>query len=115
MIFVDFFIRGEERDDEHLQSMIEVLGPIPERLLQLWRGRQSVVDEYGSLLERHVEDPFSEPLDVQISKFKPACMSSEEASVFESFIRMIFRYEPEERPTAEEILRHRWLTQEVLS
>ena len=96
---MDSFKKGEEQDDEHLQSMIEVLGPIPERMLQLWRGRQSVIDEDGNLLEEHVEDPFSDPLDVQISDRKPDCMSSKDASTFESFLRSIFQYEPEERPS----------------
>lgn len=61
MFYVDSFKKGEELDDEHLQSMIEVLGPMPERMLQLWRGRQSVLDEDGNLLEKHVEDQCSYP------------------------------------------------------
>lgn len=87
--------------------MIEVLGPIPERILQNWRGRQSVIDEDGNLLQEHVEDPVSDPLDVKTSEGKPSGMSSEETSAFEIFIRSIFRYEPEERPSAEELLKHR--------
>ncbi|KAL9122469.1 MAG: hypothetical protein Q9187_000979 [Circinaria calcarea] len=112
IFYVDSFKKGVEQDDEHLQSMIEVLGLMPERMLQLWKGRQSVLDEDGNLLEEHVEDPFSDPLDVQISERKPNGMSSKDASAFESFIRSIFQYEPKERPSAEELLRHRWLTEE---
>lgn len=109
---MDSFKTGLEQDDEHLQSMIEVLGLMPERMLQLWKGRQSVINEDGNLLEEHVEDPLNDPLDVQISERKPNCMSSKDASAFESFIRSIFQYEPKERPSAEELLRHRWLTEE---
>lgn len=35
IFYVDSFKKGEEQDDEYLQNRIEVLGPMPERILQL--------------------------------------------------------------------------------
>lgn len=99
------------QDDDHLQSMIEVLGPMPKRMLQHWKGRLSVVDEDGNLLKNQVENPFSDPLEAQISERIPDCPTLDEASSFESFIRSILQCEPKERPSAEELLRHRWLTE----
>ena len=113
MFEVDSFKKGEEQDNEHLQSMIEVLGPMPKRMLGLWRGRHSVVDENGHLLEEHLEDPFSDLLDVQASERKPKSMSMKDALAFENFLRSIFQYEPEERPSAEELLRYHRLTEEI--
>lgn len=36
---------------------------MPERMLKLWKRRKAIVDEDGYLLEKHVEDPFTDPLD----------------------------------------------------
>ncbi len=92
--------------------MIEVLGPMPASMLRLWKGRQSVVDEEGNLLEEHVKDPFSDPLAVQISERKANDMSSVDAPAFENFLTSILRYEPDKRPSAAELLQHRWLREE---
>lgn len=80
-------------------------------MLQFWKRRKLDVDEDGILLAEQVEEPLTDPLDVQLSGRRDcADMSSEEASAFESFIRSIFQWEPEKRPSAEELLRHCWLT-----
>lgn len=100
---------SEARNDDHLQSMIEVLGPMPERMLQAWGRRQYFVDDDGNLLQKCIEDSLSDPLEFQIAKYKPICMSSEEALVFEDFLMSLFKYEPEKRPSAEELLQHPWL------
>ena len=89
--------------------MIEVLGPMPARMLRLWKGRRSVVNEDGSLLREHVKDPCSDPLDVRISKRIPKNMTLVDFSAYESFLRSTLQYEPGKRPSAEELLCHRWL------
>lgn len=103
---------GEQQDTDHLESIIGAIGPMPERMLQFWKGRQSVVDEAGHLLPNLAQDPLSEPLTVQLSKRRHRWMSSDEATAFEDFLRLIFQYEPENRPGAQELLRHRWLMDE---
>lgn len=98
------------QDDKHLQSMIEVLGPMPESMRNAWKGRRSIVDEDGNLLEELTHDSYSEPLDVQITEIMPAGVTCDESSAFESFMWTIFQWDPEDRPSAEELLQHRWVT-----
>ncbi|CRG86382.1 hypothetical protein PISL3812_03388 [Talaromyces islandicus] len=50
----------------------------------------------------------NESLEVQFDKKKPDDIDSEEAKVITELIRKILRYEPSERPTAAELLQHRW-------
>lgn len=62
VFFVDHHIKGEEQDDELLQSMIEVLGPLPQSMLQFWERRQLVVDEDGILLAERLKEPHTVPI-----------------------------------------------------
>lgn len=109
VFFVDSSMSREDQVNELLQSMIEVLGPMPKRFLQRWRGRSSVVDEDGKLLQKHIEDPLSISLHDEISEQKPPFWSSETASAFEDFIRMMLQFEPDNRPSTEELIQHPWL------
>lgn len=89
--------------------MIEVLGPMPEGMRKCWKGRRAIVDPDGNLREELIHDPFSNPLDVQITELMPDGVAFGELSAFESFLRMIFQWEPKDRPSAEQLLQHNWL------
>lgn len=108
---IDPSSKGEKRDDEHLRSMVGVLGPMPARMRPQWTERQRVMDEDGNLLPLPAEDPSHESRDYQLSELMPACRTLEQVSEFESFIRSMIQWEPEDRASAEELLQHRWLTE----
>jgi serine/threonine protein kinase len=89
--------------------LVEVLGLAPERILKLWKCRDSVIDKNGKLIPERVNNPCSDSLSTQIVSQKPQNMTNAEAVKFEDFMRKIFRYEPEERLSAAELLHHPWL------
>ena len=105
--YVDSFMKGEERDNEHLQSIVEVLGPMPVNLLSDWQSRHKIIDESGSLLPGL--DEFKDSLRDQILKYKPSTMSQDDALAFEDLMRLMFRYQADERASAEELLQHPWI------
>ena len=110
-IFADHWAKGKQLDNEQLCSMIEALGPMPEHLVLQWQDRDSFLSLEGKTLGELENDPFSDPLGVQISQRKPKAMSAEEATLFGTFVRAMLRFEPDTRPSAEELLKHPWLAQ----
>lgn len=87
--------------------MVEVLGPAPKQMLQRWSKHHSGVDVDGGVLEGL--EPMSDSLHDILSKGKPESMSTQDASVFKAFARTILQFDPENRPSAEELFQHPWL------
>lgn len=68
-------------------------------------GNVSIVDEG---LDPHF---INDPLEILFGKNKPDDIDAEEAKVITQLIRKILRYEPSERPTASELLQHKWFNE----
>ena len=105
----------DEPDDFHLLEIIDQLGPLPDRLLSQWdrshlyfrpNGEQfnSMVDQPGNieLLEK------DESFETIFHYGKEATIDDKEEELVIDLLRWILRYEPEERPSAEELLSHPW-------
>lgn len=103
----------ETTDDEHLLQMNDLLEPLPDIWLQeRWPRAKNY---FGSGRERlgptHVDQnkPYiDDPLEVRFEEHKPNDVDDEEAHLITSLIRSILQYEPSQRPTADELLRHPW-------
>ncbi|GAM86930.1 hypothetical protein ANO11243_049510 [Dothideomycetidae sp. 11243] len=106
---VGAFTKGQQRDDEYLQSMAEVLGTMPKDLLQRWEARASYLDEDGNVLAEPLGGSASDSLHVQIKAQKPRDMSTKETCLFEDFICSALRWQPKDRLTAAQLLQHPWL------
>lgn len=70
---------------------------------------------FGSSRERldpspgNADGPWIDPpLEAQFKENKPDDLDEAEADVVTTLIRSILRYEPSQRPSAEEILKHPW-------
>ena len=103
----------ETTDDEHLLQMNDILEPLPDIWLQERWPRAKTY--FGSARERlgpsHVDQdkPYiDDPLEVRFEEHKPNDVDESEAHLITSLIRSILKYEPSQRPTAEELLRHPW-------
>uniref|UniRef100_A0A914CF05 non-specific serine/threonine protein kinase n=1 Tax=Acrobeloides nanus TaxID=290746 RepID=A0A914CF05_9BILA len=96
---------GYSRDEDHLAQMIECLGKIPTHIFKkqkLWR---EYFNQHGQL--RHIRNLNSWPLlEVLTQKYRWAY---EQARDFTSFLLPMLVYDQEERATAKECLKHRWL------
>lgn len=94
------------KDDDHLAQMIELLGPFPKNLALSGKNSQRYFDKSGHL--RRIRGLNYWGLDrVLVEKYK---FKKEEAGPLADFIRQTFIWDPEKRATAQELLRHPWLS-----
>jgi hypothetical protein len=64
---------------------------------------------YSYIEEDYPDGPFiNDPLEVLFDENKPDDIDAEEAKVITTLIRQILKYDPSQRPSAEEILGHPW-------
>ncbi|TKA53794.1 hypothetical protein B0A49_09695 [Cryomyces minteri] len=99
----------QEQDNEHIQGLVEVLGPLPADLFALWTDRAAHVDEEGNLLPKVIEEGISEPLNESLQTEKPKGISDQDLALFEEFLRCMLRFHPMQRLSAAELLKHPWL------
>lgn len=106
----------EGMDDDHMLAFNDIVGSLPDNLMALWPRSKTW---FGPNRERL--NPFADEggeifanasLEEAFEKNKPDDIGAEESNVILSLIRGILRYEPSERPTAEDILQHEWFCSE---
>lgn len=100
-------------DDEHLLQMNDLLEPLPDSWLQeKWPRADTYFgpgrERLGPRPDNQDEPYIDEPLEVRFAEHKPCDIDDEEAGVVTSLIRLILKYDPMQRPTAEELLKHPW-------
>lgn len=111
----------DEADDEHLVELNDVLGDLPPKMVALWPRAHLWFGPNKERLNPNVPlslaastgavEPsswISEPLEAQFRKNKPDDIGSEESVIITTLIRRILRYNPSERPTADELLQEEW-------
>ena len=128
----------ESADDDHLLQMNDILDPLPDTWLkEKWsrankhfgsnreRLGPNAGKDLGTPKDRIDFDVTGEdsarervecedgpwidpPLEKRFEEEKPGDIDTVEAGVITSLIRGILRYEPSQRPSAAEILRHPW-------
>ncbi|XP_067951055.1 SRSF protein kinase 3-like [Watersipora subatra] len=96
---------GYSRDEDHLAHIIELLGPIPRHIALGGKYSREYFNRRGEL--RHINKLKPWPLvDVLMEKYE---WPEEEAIAFANFLVPMLEYEPSNRATAEECLKHPWL------
>lgn len=93
------------RDEDHIAHIIELLGPIPKKIIMSGTLSHFVFNKKGDL--RHISGLKPWGLDeVLIQKYE---WSVEDASAFADFLRPMLDFDPDKRATANECLAHSWL------
>lgn len=93
---------GYDRDEDHLALMIELLGPLPKGFRERGKHTQDFLTESGDL--HHISQlNFWCILDVLREKYK---FSTGDAELLNSFLLPMLQYDPRERATASEQLKH---------
>jgi serine/threonine-protein kinase SRPK3 len=91
---------------EHLTEIVDLFGPFPKALLE--KGDQDVVrdlfDEEGRVKDA---EPYEGP-GLESEEYLPG-LSLEMKADFSSFLELMMKIRPEERPSAMDLLRHPWL------
>lgn len=110
-IFSDFLT-----DDELVAEHIDILGPLPTPWRQRWAAQEAErFDEIGQ--RRNVNQRLWPSLDVAFEegmqkyrrKLNAGAFDDEEKEAFLSLMRQMLVYRPEERISAEEVLRSEWM------
>ena len=97
-------------DDSHLESMVDRLGLMSEKVRRGWSRAEKWVDESGQLREKEEGDGFYYGGLRQAIRFgKPDDMGEEDAEIFEDFIRRALVWDEEGRAETRELLEHAWL------
>ncbi|KAL8903828.1 MAG: hypothetical protein Q9171_007266 [Xanthocarpia ochracea] len=99
-------------DDDHLLQMIDVLGPLPKHLFSRWSRSSKYFSDNGELINSMIDGPPRihrfEPLENLFRQNKSNEIAEEEEGLVLDLLRYVLRYEPKERPSAEDILKHTW-------
>ncbi|KAH0848644.1 Serine/threonine-protein kinase SRPK [Fonsecaea pedrosoi] len=103
----------ESTDDEHILQMNDILEPLPDVWLQKTWTRAGKYfgpgrERLGPIADGQDEPYVDDPLELRFKEYRPKDIDDEEAGMITSLIRSILRYEPSQRPTAEELLKHSW-------
>ncbi|KAM0250022.1 hypothetical protein ACHAQJ_008791 [Trichoderma viride] len=97
---------GHYEVKEHLAEIVDLFGPFPKALLQ--KGNQDLVrdlfDDEGRIKDAA---PMNRP-GLASELFIPR-LSQERQEDFASFLNMLMKIDPEERPSTMDLLRHSWL------
>lgn len=93
------------RDEDHIAHIIELLGPIPKKIILSGTLSHFVFNKKGEL--RHITGLKPWGLDeVLMQKYE---WSVEEATQFADFLRPMLEFDPDRRATAAQCLDHPWL------
>lgn len=93
------------RDEDHIAHIIELLGPIPKKIINQGTLSHFVFNKKGEL--RHITGLKPWGLDeVLIQKYE---WSIDDATTFADFLRPMLEFDPDKRATASQCLEHSWL------
>lgn len=107
--------------DELIAEIVRFFGKLPKELWDKWEAREEFFDESGTWIRRGDDEVWS--LEVALSKTmetfllgednkreeqKSLVTPKEEQELMADLLYKLFRYEPEKRLSAEEVLAHRW-------
>ncbi|KAH3978977.1 hypothetical protein HBH70_097650 [Parastagonospora nodorum] len=104
----------DETDDDHLLQLNDILCPLPESMIKLWpRFSKWYTTDRKRLQPYGDEEPYIyDSIEILFAKNKSPEIGEEEAAIVVSLMRRILEYDPEQRPTAEELLKNPWFSSE---
>lgn len=95
------------RDEDHIAHIIELLGPIPKKIISTGTLSHFVFNKKGEL--RHITGLKPWGLEeVLMQKYE---WSVSDATAFADFLRPMLEFDPDKRATAAQCLDHQWLNQ----
>jgi serine/threonine-protein kinase SRPK3 len=106
--------------DEVVSQQIDVLGPMPLSWWNAWEELSQFFDEDGRPKEgRYVWPPIDEAFEEGVQKYRRKRdrvgeFDREETAAILDLMRRMLAFRPEERPTAEEVLKSEWMVKWVL-
>ena len=100
-----------KKNDDHLAQFIEMLGPMPKRFAM----QGNMFDHYfmknpknGKYLFRRIHD--LKQINLKQMLLYRYQLKPKEAEMLADFLTTILKWHPQDRPTAEKLLDHPWLS-----
>jgi len=102
----------DETDDDHLLQLNDILRPLLESMIKLWpRFSKWYTPDRKRLQPYGDEEPYIfDTIEVLFAKNKSPEIDEDEAAIVVPLMRRILEYDPAQRPTAEELLKHPWFS-----
>jgi serine/threonine protein kinase len=102
----------DETDDDHLLQLNDILRPLPKSMIKLWpRFSKWYTPDRKRLQPYGNEEPYIyDSIETLFAKNKSPEIDEEEAAIVVPLMRRILEYDPVQRPTAEELLKHPWFS-----
>lgn len=102
----------DEADDDHLTQLNDIIHPLPDSMMAAWpRASMWYGPERQPLMPYGGEVYIYQRLEDLFADNKPDSIDDEEAAVLCSLIRQILKYDPAERPSAVDLLKHPWFSE----
>ncbi|RLL98661.1 hypothetical protein CFD26_107700 [Aspergillus turcosus] len=107
--------------DEMVAQQIDVLGAMPLSWFKCWEKRGQFFDDDGRPVEgRHVWPSIDKAFEEGVQKYRRKSgrvdeFDREEMAAILDLMRRMLAFRPEERPTAEEVLKSEWMVKWVLA
>ncbi|KAJ4363765.1 hypothetical protein N0V95_000959 [Ascochyta clinopodiicola] len=98
----------DKADDDHLVQFNDKIRPLSESVMRSWPRKDQWYDLYHKQLCNF--EPYKS-LEQRFAKNKHPDIDDEEAAVICQLIRDILVYDPAERPSAAELLKHPWFSE----
>ena len=95
------------KDIHHLFLMEKMLGPIPLKMKRASKRSKFLFDEKRKFHIKNVEEFNPSPLKIRL--IKQFLFSEKDANEIYNFLMCGLKYEPTERPSAKNMLKHSWL------
>ena len=104
-------------DDDHLLQMTDFLGPLLKLLTSRWSRSSKYFRDNGELINTMISGPpginrFG-PVENLFKQHKSNEIAEEEECLVLDLLRYVLRYEPKERPSAEDVLKHTWFNSDI--
>lgn len=104
-------------DDDHLLQMTDFLGPLPKNLISRWPRSSKYFRDGGGLFNTMIGGPpeiirFG-PIEILFKEHKSDEIAEEEERLVLDLLRDVLRYEPEARPSTEDILKRPWFRNDI--
>ena len=111
------FSREFTTEDDVTSQQLDVLGPMPTSCWESWEERRKFFD--GEIRRGEAWPPLDEAFEEFIQKYRRkrpsvGVFGEEETAAILNLMRRMLAVRPEERPTADEVLRSEWMTKWVL-
>jgi serine/threonine protein kinase len=102
----------DDTDDDHLIQINDVIRPLPDWMMQAWPRASKWYGSHRQRLQPYSDnEPYiHDPIEKLFTENRSPEIDDEESAILLALMRQIFEYDPQLRPTAEDLLKHSWFS-----